>query len=164
MCIRIKQTCLIRTLSSKSWVYNSSVSLFIIILGRMEWKEKTGKEKAYLFGPPVLLANIHLLLGETGVNSLDNGLLFLELLHLHALSTTGSLLADSLESLSDKLQILGSQLLIDDGKITDWIDITLDVDNFGIIEASNDLEDGIYGTNVRQEGISETGTGGGTSS
>lgn len=119
--------------------------------------------KAYLFWSPVLLANIHLLLREAVVDGLNNGLLLLELLHLHGLSTTGGLLADSLKRLSNKLQILDSQLVVDDLKITDWVDITLDVDNLGIVEAADNLEDGIDGTNVRQESVSETGTGGGTS-
>jgi hypothetical protein len=37
------------------------------------------------------------------------------------------------------------------------------VNNLGIIEAANNLEDSIDGTNVRQESISKSGTGGGTS-
>lgn len=36
------------------------------------------------------------------------------------------------------------------------------MDNLSIIEATNDLEDSIDGTDVRQESVTETGTGGGT--
>ena len=36
------------------------------------------------------------------------------------------------------------------------------MDNLGIVEATNDLEDGIDGANVGKEGVAETGTGGGT--
>lgn len=36
------------------------------------------------------------------------------------------------------------------------------MDDFGIVEATNDLEDGIDGTDVRKEGVAKTGTSGGT--
>lgn len=37
------------------------------------------------------------------------------------------------------------------------------MDNLGIVEAADDLENGIDGTDVRQEGVSKTGTGRGAS-
>ncbi|KAG9954844.1 hypothetical protein KCU85_g52, partial [Aureobasidium melanogenum] len=58
------------------------------------------------------------------------------------------LLLQVLKGLLDELDILDTELLADDLEITDGIDITLDVDNFGIIETSDDLEDGIDGTNM----------------
>lgn len=90
------------------------------------------------------------------------GLLLTQLLHLQALTTTTGLLVQVLEGLFDELNILDAQLLVDDGQITDGVDIALDVDDLGIVETTNDLEDGIDGANVRQEGVTETGTGGGT--
>lgn len=95
-------------------------------------------------------------------NTTSGGLLLLQLLHLQRLATTASLLAESLESLLDELDILDAQLLADDGQVADGVDIALDVDNLGVIEATNHLENGIDGTNVRQEGVTETSTSRGT--
>lgn len=95
-------------------------------------------------------------------NPFSSGLLFLELLHLQRLATTASLLLESLESLLNKLDILDAQLLADDVQITGGVDITLNVNNLGIIEAANHLEDGIDSANVGQERVTQTGTSGGT--
>jgi len=99
---------------------------------------------------------------KEGKNLLDGGFLLLELLHLEGLTTTASLLLDVLESLLSELDILDAELLADNLEITDGVDIALDVDNLGIIETSDDLEDGIDGANVGQEGVTETGTSRGT--
>lgn len=93
---------------------------------------------------------------------LHGRLLLTELLHLQGLTTTAGLLLQVLERLLSELDILDAQLLADDVQITLGVDITLDVDDLGVIEATDDLEDGIDGTDVRQEGVTETGTGGGT--
>lgn len=93
---------------------------------------------------------------------LNGRLLLTELLHLQGLATTTSLLLQVVESLLGELDILDAQLLADDVQITLGVDITLDVDDLGVVEATDDLEDGIDGTDVRQEGVTETGTGGGT--
>jgi hypothetical protein len=93
---------------------------------------------------------------------LDEGLLLLELLHLKRLTATASLLDKVLVSLFDKLDILDTELLADNLKITDGVDITLDVNDLGIVKTSDDLENGIDGANVRQEGVTETGTSRGT--
>lgn len=115
----------------------------------------------YLLGSPVLVTDVLALL-EQGENLLRGSLLFLELLHLERLTTTAGLLLQVLKGLLDELDILDTELLADDLEITDGIDITLDVDNFGIIETSDDLEDGIDGANVGQESVSETSTSRGT--
>jgi hypothetical protein len=115
----------------------------------------------YLLGTPVLVTNVLAFL-EDGKNLLDSGFLLLELLHLKGLTTTASQLLDVLESLLSELDILDAELLADDLEITDGVDITLDVDNLGIIETSDDLEDGIDGADVRQESVTETGTSRGT--
>jgi hypothetical protein len=115
----------------------------------------------YLLGTPVLVTNVLALLKESK-NLLDGSFLLLELLHLEGLTTTASLLLDVLESLLSELDILDAELLADDLEITDGVDITLDVDNLGIIETSDDLEDGIDGADVRQESVTETGTSRGT--
>lgn len=112
---------------------------------------------AYLLGRPSALADVLAVL-EPGQNLLDRGLLLLPLPHLETLPTLAGLLLLVLESLLDELNVLQPQLLADDVKIADGIDVTLDVDNLGIVKTPDDLEDGIDGANVRQEGIAETGT------
>lgn len=113
----------------------------------------------YLLGAPVLTANILAVLQHLE-DFLDGGLLFLELLHLQRLATSPGLLDELLQRLLGELDILETKLLADDVQITDRVDITLNVDDLGIIEASHHLEDGIDSANVRQESVSKTGTGG----
>lgn len=93
---------------------------------------------------------------------LDSGLLHEEVLHLERLATTTGLLLVVLKRLLGELDVLNAELVADDFQITDGVDITLDVDNLGIVEAADDLEDGIDGANVRQEGVTKTSTSGGT--
>lgn len=121
--------------------------------GREGWN----KMVAYLLGRPSALADVLAVL-EPGQDLLDRGLLLLPLPHLEALPTLAGLLLLVLESLLDELNVLQPQLLADDVKIANGVDITLDVDNLGIVKTPDDLEDGIDGANVRQEGIAETGT------
>lgn len=90
---------------------------------------------------------------------LDGSLLHQQVLHLEGLATATGLLLVVLERLGSELEVLDAELLVDDLQITDGVDVTLDVDDLGIVEATNDLEDGIDGANVRQERVTETGTG-----
>jgi hypothetical protein len=123
----------------------------------IEEKEK----KTYLLGSPVTLADVVSIFQELKHLG-DSGLLLFQLLHLKRLSTAPCLLVQVLECLFNKLDILDPQLLADDVQITDGIDITLDVDDLSVIEASDDLEDGIHSTNVGKESISQTSTSRGT--
>lgn len=105
----------------------------------------------------------HVLAGLEVLNDLlDSGLLHEKVLHLKRLATTAGLLLVVLEGLLGELDILDAELFADDLEITDGIDITLDVDDLGIVEATDDLEDGVDGANVGQERVTETSTGGGT--
>ena len=115
----------------------------------------------YLLGTPVLVTDVLAILKQ-GKNLLDGSFLLLELLHLKRLTATASLLLQVLKSLLDELDILDAELLADNLEITDGVDVTLDVDNLGIIETSDDLEDGIDGADVRQESVTETSTSRGT--
>jgi hypothetical protein len=124
------------------------------------WVKK--KFSTYLFGCPVSLAADVMTLLEELKNELSGGLLFLQLLHLQGLSATTGLFLQSFKSLGHKLNVLDAQLLVDDGQITARVNITLNVNDLGIIEAANNLEDGIDGTNVRQERVTQTSTGGST--
>ena len=116
-------------------------------------------EKSYLLGSPVALADI-LAIVEPSQDLLNDLLLLTGLLLLQTLTTHAGLLLLVLESLLDKLNILEPQLLADDVEITGGVHVTLDVNNLGIIEATNHLEDGIDSTNVGQESVSKTSAGG----
>ena len=115
---------------------------------------------SYLLGGPVALANV-LAIIEPGEDLLDGGLLFPSLLLLQTLAALTGLLLLVLERLLDELNVLQPELLADDIQVADRVNVTLDVDNLGIIEAPHDLEDGIDGADVRQESIAQTSTGGG---
>lgn len=95
-------------------------------------------------------------------HALNGGLLLAKPLHLKSLTTTTSLLLQVLKSLLNKLDILDPQFLVDDVQIPLRVNVTLDVNDLGIIEAPNDLEDGIDSTDVRQESVTQTSTGGST--
>jgi len=104
----------------------------------------------------------HVLAGLEVLNDLlDSGLLHEKVLHLKRLATTTGLLLVVLEGLLGELDVLDAKLLADDLEITDRVDITLDVDDLGIVKATDDLEDGVDGANVGQERVTETSTGGG---
>lgn len=117
--------------------------------------------QTYLLGAPVVLA--HVLAGLEVLNDLlDGGLLHEQVLHLEGLAATASLLLVVLEGLLGELDVLNAELLVDDLQITDGVDITLDVDDLSIVEATDDLEDGVDGANVGQERVTETSTSRGT--
>lgn len=44
-------------------------------------------------------------------------------------------------------------------KILDGVNLTVDVDNIGLIESTADVEDGINGTDVGQESVTESLSG-----
>ena len=46
------------------------------------------------------------------------------------------------------LDILQTQLRLDDLRITDRVDLAFDVDDLGIVECANDLEDTIDGADM----------------
>ena len=123
-----------------------------------------GKKTAYLFVSPALLANGNLIFGKTFHDRLNDGLLFFELLHFQALATARSQLLEGFELFLNKLNVLDPQFILNNIKITNGIDISFNVDDFGIIEASDNLEDGIYCTDMGQEGVSKSSSSGGSSS
>lgn len=103
--------------------------------------------KSYLLGSPGSLADVLAIL-EPGKNLLNDVLFSSGLLLFQALTTHAGLLLLVLKGLLDELDILQSEFLADDVQITSGVDITLDVNDLGIIEATNDLEDGIDSANV----------------
>jgi hypothetical protein len=130
---------------------------------RVGRKGKQGKTKTYLFRSPIALSYI-LALPQPLKDSTDGGLFLLEFLHLQTLAASPGLLIQSIQSLLDKLDIFDPQLLADNIQIPHGINITFHVDDLGVVKASHNLEDGIDSPNVRQEGISQTSTRGGTAS
>ena len=144
---------------SKSWVSRGLWPVLIIqMLGNCVLM---GTCFAYLLGTPGALADLLAIL-EVLQDLLDSGLFLLPLLHLKRLTALAGLLLLVLEGLLDELDILETKLLADDVEITSGVDITLNVDNLGIIESTDDLEDGIDGADVGQESVAETSTSGGT--
>lgn len=138
---------------SKSWVISSKALIHHAMLA-LRWKEI---KATYLFRRPVTVSNVLALLQKLK----DLGsccLVFSELLHLQGLPPTSRLFAKGLESLLNELDILDPKLFADDCQIADRVDITLDVNNLGIIEAANDLENGVDSTDVRQESITKAST------
>ena len=105
------------------------------------------------------LANV-LAVVQPGKDLLHSLLLGTSFLQLQTLATHASLLLLVLQSLLDELDIFQAKLFADDIKITGRVDITLDVNNLGIVEATNDLEDGIDGTDVGQERVAKTSASG----
>jgi hypothetical protein len=112
----------------------------------------------YLLGTPVSFANI-LAVVQPRKDLLNDLLLLTSLLLLQTLSTHAGLLLLVLQSLLGELNVLEAQFLANDVQISRGVDITFDVDNLSIVEAADDLEDGVDGTNVGKEGIAKTGTG-----
>lgn len=111
---------------------------------KKKWKEKIF---TYLFHGPVALSDITTALKKSQ-DLFNTSLFLLELLHLKTLTTSASQLLGCLESLFSELDILDSQLLANDGQISDWVDISFNVNDLSIVEASYDLEDSIDGTDM----------------
>lgn len=112
---------------------------------------------SYLLWCPGALSDILAILEP--VQDLFNGiLLLLGLLDLETLTAHAGLLLLVLEGLLDELNILESQLLGNDVEISAGVHVTLNVDNLGVIEATHDLEDGVDGSDVRQESVTKTST------
>lgn len=116
---------------------------------------------SYLFGAPSTFPNIFAVL-QPCQDLLYCFLLLSRLLLLQTLATCSSLLLLKLKSLLHELNILESQFFGNDLQVTDWVDIALDVDNLGIVKAANHLENGIDGTDMRQESVAQASTGRGT--
>ena len=65
---------------------------------------------------------------------------------------------EALEMLLDPLDVLETELGIDDLHVAARVDITLDVDDLSVVEGADDLEDTIDGADVGQESVAETCT------
>ena len=74
-----------------------------------------------------------------------------------AAKSTTSLL-QTFQMLLHPFNILEPEFCRDNFHVTDGVDVSLDVDNVGIVEGTNHLEDTIDGTDVGQEGITKAST------
>lgn len=119
------------------------------------------KIDTYLFGRPIAFPHVFTVF-EHCKNLLDGSLFLFQFLHLQALTTSTCFFDKLLECLFSELDILEAQFLADDVQVSNGVNITLDVDDFCVIKTPDDLEDGIYSSNVGQEGIAKTSTGGST--
>lgn len=64
--------------------------------------------------------------------------------------------------LLNPFDILQPQLGLDDLHVADGVDLSFDVDDVRVVECTHNLEDTVDGSHMGQEGISKTGTGGGS--
>ena len=62
--------------------------------------------------------------------------------------------------LLDPLDVLETKLGVDDLHVTDGVDVSLYVDDFGVVKCTDHLEDTIDGAYMGQESVTETGTSG----
>jgi hypothetical protein len=127
-------------------------------------KYERNTSDTHLFTAPDTLSDVLVLILHSSQDLFDGGQLFLLGLLGQAVGTTSphpSL--QRLDGLLRPLDVLQPQLGLDDGHISGRIDITLNVNDLGVIERSDHLEDSIDRTDVRQESVSETSTGGSTS-
>lgn len=114
---------------------------------------------SYLLGAPVAGSDILAVL-QPLQDLLYRGQLISRVLLLQAVATWTGLLLLGLKGLLNKLNVLEPQLLGNDVQVTGRIHVTLDVDDLCIVEATDHLEYGIDGTNVRQESVAQTSTSG----
>lgn len=97
-----------------------------------------------------------LLAGET-----YDFLLLSLVLQVGSASSSESLL-ERFELLGGPLNVLESQLILNDFHVSDGVHIALDVNDLGVVKGSDDLEDAVDGSDVGQESIAQACTGGGT--
>lgn len=90
---------------------------------------------------------------------MTHNLLLLRLVRQANTAQVPRVLLQPLQSLLHPLDILQPKLRTDDLHIPQRVHIPLDVDDLGIIESANDLEDTVHRSDVGQEGVAETRTG-----
>lgn len=84
-------------------------------------------------------------------------------LHLLLLSAEAALdvLLHALGGLAHALNVLETQLLLDDLDVAHRVDVALDVRHLGRVKAAHHVVDGVHGLDVRQERVAEAGAVGG---
>ena len=113
----------------------------------------------HLFANPVNLTRILVVLGQRVVDLLHGRDLLLARLIGEGIASKGAAgLLQAFKVLFDPLNVLETELGGDDVHVAAGVNVTLDVNDFCIVEGANDLEDTIDGADVREEGVSETST------
>lgn len=102
---------------------------------------------SYLLGSPVAGTDILAVL-QPCQDLFYRGLLISGVLLLQAVAAWAGLLLLGFEGLLHELNVLQPQLLGNDVQVASRVYITLDVDDLCIVEATDNLKDGIDGTNV----------------
>jgi len=125
----------------------------------MTWVE----EGMYLFASPFVLANILVLLCEDLVDLFDDGdFFFFGLVGEGGGTERATSLFQVVEGLFNPLDILETELCLDDFHVAAGVDVALDVDDLCVIKGADDLEDTVDGTDVGEESVSKTSASGGT--
>lgn len=96
----------------------------------------------------------------TGIYETTHDLLFLSLVRQAVASKSTARLLEAVEVLLNPLDILEAKFGLDNLHIADRVDVALDVNDLGVIESAHHLEDTIYGTDMREESVAQTGTSG----
>ena len=113
----------------------------------------------HLFANPVNLTDILVVLCQCVVDLLDGRDLLLARLVGEGVASEGAAgFLEAIEVFLDPLDVLKPELGRDDVHVAARVDVALDVDDLGVIEGTDDLEDTIDGTDVRQEGVSKAST------
>lgn len=109
-------------------------------------------QNAYLLGSPILLSHIFTIF-EPCKNLFDSRFLLFQFFHFETLPASPRLLLQVFKSFLNELYIFDSKLLADYIEISDRINVSFNMDDLGIIETANNLEDGINGPDMRKEGV-----------
>lgn len=111
-------------------------------------------QNAYLLGSPILLSHIFTIF-EPRKNLFDSRFLLFQFFHFETLPASPGLLLQVFKSFLNELDIFDSKLLADYIEISDRINVSFNMDDLGIIETANNLEDGINGPDMRKEGVAK---------
>lgn len=134
-------------------------------VGWQWWSRLNPSESTtHLLVGPGTLSDILVLLGQRLQDLLNGGNLLLSgFVGQTDTSQVPRKLLQPLQLFLHPFDILQSELGGDDLHISQWINISLDVDDLGVVECSDALEDTVDSTDVGQESVSETSSGRGTS-
>lgn len=144
-----------------SWVYRT-IGPFFIRHGRVRKVGKGCDETSTdLFVCPCSFSDIPVILCQLLQDLLNRrNLLLLGFIGQRNCSQIPRVLLQPLQLFLHPVDIFQPQLGRDDLHISERVDITLYVNDLGVIECSDDLEDTVDSSDVGQEGVSETCSGG----
>ena len=127
----------------------------------MKWKKgrKDGRANIHLFANPFNLTHVLVVLGERIIDLLHGcDLLLARLVGKRVATKSATGFLEALQVLLDPFNVFQTELGGNDVHVAAGVNVTLDVDDLGIVEGADDLEDTVYGADVREEGVSKTST------